>query len=130
MLIPRLDLATTHMRREEREEELASLPGFQLLPLSRFEQWGPHITKLLDPSRKTICLCHHGVRSMQVCGKPLTPAPAWGIVKHHQHCCWCHALCIARAGFGCHVPGCCPDACAAPPTIPPPWSPADGQLPG
>eukprot|EP00887_Chlorella_sp_A99_P007001 scaffold2.g7001.t1 len=52
--------------REEREAELAALPGFQLLPLSRFQEWAPTITQLLDPSKETICLCHHGVRSMQM----------------------------------------------------------------
>lgn len=45
---------------------MASLPYFQLFPTSRFAEWGPSIERHLDPSRETIVLCHHGVRSMHV----------------------------------------------------------------
>jgi len=51
--------------REPWEADIASLPGFQLLPLSRFEEWGPNLSQQLDPSKETVVLCHHGVRSMQ-----------------------------------------------------------------
>lgn len=52
--------------REEGEQRLASLPHFQLLPLSQFDSWSPTIASLLDKERETVCLCHHGVRSMQM----------------------------------------------------------------
>lgn len=51
--------------REEREEQLASLPHFKLLPLSKFESWSTQVHTLLDQEKETVCLCHHGVRSMQ-----------------------------------------------------------------
>ena len=49
--------------RELEEFELASVEGAELLPLSRFDEWAP----LLDPARETVVMCHHGVRSAQVC---------------------------------------------------------------
>jgi len=52
--------------REPWEEETASLPFFRLFPLSKLQVWGPSIAEQLDPSRETLVLCHHGVRSMQV----------------------------------------------------------------
>ena len=33
---------------------------------SRFQEWSDTITDDLDPSKKTLCLCHHGMRSGQV----------------------------------------------------------------
>ncbi|CAL8464709.1 g4244 [Coccomyxa elongata] len=51
--------------REEEEQSIASLPGFQLMPLSRFQEWGPVVTEMLDPSKTTLVLCHHGVRSFR-----------------------------------------------------------------
>ncbi len=44
---------------------MTTWPG--LLRCCRFEEWGPRIKQLLDPSKETVVLCHHGVRSMQVC---------------------------------------------------------------
>jgi rhodanese-related sulfurtransferase len=52
--------------REAGEFEAARLPGFSLLPLSLSEEWSQDITQRLDPSKDTIVLCHHGVRSMQM----------------------------------------------------------------
>eukprot|EP00899_Mesostigma_viride_P000143 jgi/Mesvir1/10129/Mv06762-RA.1 len=52
--------------REPAEEDLASLPGFRLMPLSQFSSWGGKVVTELDPTKKTVVLCHHGVRSMQV----------------------------------------------------------------
>lgn len=52
--------------REEWEHQTASLPGFQLLPLSQFGAWSGSIAQRLDPGKETLCLCHHGVRSMQM----------------------------------------------------------------
>lgn len=45
---------------------LAALPFFHLLPTSRFPEWADTIDHHLDPTRETIVLCHHGVRSMHV----------------------------------------------------------------
>lgn len=52
--------------REPSEWEIAHLPHFVLLPLSKFEEWSPQVCQLLDPTKETLVLCHHGVRSAQV----------------------------------------------------------------
>jgi rhodanese-related sulfurtransferase len=49
--------------REEAEYELAHVEGARLLPLSRFDEWAP----ALDPEEEIVFMCHHGVRSAQVC---------------------------------------------------------------
>ena len=49
--------------REPEEYELARVEGARLLPLSLFNEWTPS----LDPERETVFICHHGVRSAQVC---------------------------------------------------------------
>ncbi|MCA1592115.1 MAG: rhodanese-related sulfurtransferase [Acidobacteria bacterium] len=49
--------------REQDEFDLARIEGAQLLPLSRFNEWAAK----LDPERETIIMCHHGIRSAQVC---------------------------------------------------------------
>ncbi len=54
--------------REAEELALASLPGFRRFSLSESSAWAPMITELLDPDQETIVLCHHGVRSAQMCG--------------------------------------------------------------
>ncbi|WP_218080560.1 rhodanese-like domain-containing protein [Anthocerotibacter panamensis] len=54
--------------REPQELELAALPGFRRFSLSEFGQWGPQLGELLDPHKETIVLCHHGMRSAQMCG--------------------------------------------------------------
>ncbi|MEB3225137.1 MAG: rhodanese-like domain-containing protein [Synechococcus sp.] len=53
--------------REPFELDIVALPGFQNLPLSQFEQWSPRITVDFDPHAETYVLCHHGVRSAQMC---------------------------------------------------------------
>jgi rhodanese-related sulfurtransferase len=53
--------------REPAELELAALENFQSLPLSQFEQWSPRIAVDFDPHAETYVLCHHGVRSAQMC---------------------------------------------------------------
>lgn len=53
--------------REPMELKLASLAGFQNLPLSEFGDWSPNIHSLLDPHKETLVLCHHGMRSAQMC---------------------------------------------------------------
>lgn len=49
--------------RETFEHETASVEGARLLPLSRFNEWAAS----LDPTREIVVMCHHGVRSAQVC---------------------------------------------------------------
>ncbi len=49
--------------REPEEYELARVEGARLLPLSLFNEWAP----ALDRERETVFMCHHGIRSAQVC---------------------------------------------------------------
>lgn len=49
--------------REPAEYEIARLDEATLLPLSRFPEWAG----LLEPDREIVFMCHHGVRSAQVC---------------------------------------------------------------
>jgi len=49
--------------REPHEHEVARIEGARLLPLSRFEEWAG----TLQPEDETFVLCHHGIRSAQVC---------------------------------------------------------------
>ncbi|BAS55836.1 rhodanese-like protein [Leptolyngbya boryana NIES-2135] len=53
--------------REPWEVEMASLKPFQNLPLSQFSEWAEQIYSQLDPETETLVLCHHGVRSAQMC---------------------------------------------------------------
>lgn len=53
--------------REPFELTLAAVEGFQNLPLSQFEQWSPRIAVDFDPHGETYVICHHGVRSAQMC---------------------------------------------------------------
>lgn len=49
--------------REPFEHEMARVEGAQLLPLSRFPEWAD----TLDPEAEIVFMCHHGIRSAQVC---------------------------------------------------------------
>jgi rhodanese-related sulfurtransferase len=49
--------------RETDEHALAHVPEAQLLPLSRFQEW----VETLDPDEELVVMCHHGIRSAQVC---------------------------------------------------------------
>ena len=49
--------------REPAEHELARIEGASLLPLSLFNEWA----SALDREQETVFLCHHGIRSAQVC---------------------------------------------------------------
>ncbi|HEV2801220.1 MAG TPA: rhodanese-like domain-containing protein [Pyrinomonadaceae bacterium] len=49
--------------REPEEFELARVEGAELLPLSRFAQWAG----ALDAEEEIVVMCHHGIRSAQVC---------------------------------------------------------------
>ncbi|MEY2985353.1 MAG: hypothetical protein RLZZ568_1970 [Cyanobacteriota bacterium] len=53
--------------REPHEVEIAALPGFDVLPLSEFAQWSGTITQRYSPEKETLVLCHHGIRSDQMC---------------------------------------------------------------
>lgn len=49
--------------REPEEYEIARIEGVRLLPLSRFPEWA----STLDPEAEIVFMCHHGIRSAQVC---------------------------------------------------------------
>ncbi len=49
--------------REPEEFALARVEGVELLPLSRFEEWAG----ALKPEDEIVVMCHHGIRSAQVC---------------------------------------------------------------
>jgi rhodanese-related sulfurtransferase len=53
--------------REAEELAIVRLPGFIHLPLSQFGHWGPELQRHLNPHQETYVLCHHGVRSAQMC---------------------------------------------------------------
>ncbi|MCL1462842.1 rhodanese-like domain-containing protein [Argonema galeatum] len=53
--------------REPQELVLASLEGFENLPLSEFAEWSGEIQTRFDPHAETIVMCHHGIRSAQMC---------------------------------------------------------------
>ncbi|KAM3095408.1 rhodanese-like domain-containing protein [Phormidesmis sp. 146-35] len=53
--------------REVWEVETAGLPGFIVLPLSDYAEWSEEIHTRLDPQKETLVLCHHGMRSAQMC---------------------------------------------------------------
>lgn len=49
--------------REPEEFELARVEGAELLPLSRLQEWAG----TLDAEEEIVVMCHHGIRSAQVC---------------------------------------------------------------
>ncbi len=53
--------------REPAEISIAQLPGFQVFSLSEFDSWSENILTQFDPQKETLVLCHHGVRSGQMC---------------------------------------------------------------
>ena len=53
--------------REPTEANIAFIPQFKLLPLSQSQQWMNRITIDFKPELETIVMCHHGVRSAQMC---------------------------------------------------------------
>jgi rhodanese-related sulfurtransferase len=53
--------------REPEEVSIAVIPGFTILPLSQFADWSNEITARFAPEVETIVLCHHGIRSAQMC---------------------------------------------------------------
>ena len=53
--------------RERNEFAIAKIPGFALYPLSEFERWSENILIDLASETETIVMCHHGMRSAQLC---------------------------------------------------------------
>lgn len=53
--------------REESEAQIAFLPQFKLLPLSQYNFWGSQIHSLFNRELETIVMCHHGIRSANMC---------------------------------------------------------------
>lgn len=53
--------------REPQEISIACLPKFKAFPLSQFRTWETTIQTQLDPHAETYVLCHHGIRSAQMC---------------------------------------------------------------
>jgi rhodanese-related sulfurtransferase len=53
--------------REPEEIEIARVEGFTYLPLSQFAQWSDQIPQHFDADALTLVMCHHGVRSQQMC---------------------------------------------------------------
>jgi rhodanese-related sulfurtransferase len=53
--------------REDQEIAIAHLEGFENLPLSKFAEWSDQIQTRFDPEVETLVLCHHGIRSAQMC---------------------------------------------------------------
>ncbi|MFB2772135.1 rhodanese-like domain-containing protein [Pelatocladus sp. BLCC-F211] len=53
--------------REPQEVAIAHIEGFVNFPLSEFAEWGNEIHARLDPHAETLVLCHHGIRSAQMC---------------------------------------------------------------
>ena len=53
--------------REPQEVALARVDGFEILPLSEYQEWSDQIKTRFDPHAETIVMCHHGVRSAQMC---------------------------------------------------------------
>ncbi|MGF1520744.1 MAG: rhodanese-like domain-containing protein [Leptolyngbyaceae cyanobacterium] len=53
--------------REPQEVAIAAIAGFQNLPLSQFANWETQIHSQFDAATETIVMCHHGMRSAQMC---------------------------------------------------------------
>lgn len=53
--------------REPEEVAKASIEGFSSLPLSQFAEWEFEMRTRFDPHTETLVLCHHGIRSQQMC---------------------------------------------------------------
>ena len=53
--------------REPEEVSLAFIEGFTVLPLSQFALWSETMNTRFNPEAETIVLCHHGIRSAQMC---------------------------------------------------------------
>ncbi|BBA80309.1 rhodanese [cyanobacterium endosymbiont of Rhopalodia gibberula] len=53
--------------REPHEVMIAYIEGFKVLSLSEFGQWSDRIVTNFNPHAETFVICHHGMRSAQMC---------------------------------------------------------------
>lgn len=53
--------------REPEEVAIAFIEGFEILPLSQFADWADSLQTRFDPHAETLVMCHHGIRSAQMC---------------------------------------------------------------
>ncbi len=53
--------------REPQEIATARIDGFVNLPLSEFGDWSDQVATMFNPHAETLVLCHHGIRSGQMC---------------------------------------------------------------
>ncbi len=53
--------------RERDEVEIAAIAGFEIFPLSEYAEWEVSFKQNFDPHAETLVLCHHGMRSGQMC---------------------------------------------------------------
>ncbi|WP_204104420.1 MULTISPECIES: rhodanese-like domain-containing protein [Spirulina sp. CCY15215] len=53
--------------REPEEIAIAHIAGFEVLPLSQFNDWSEDIKQRFNTESETLVLCHHGMRSAQMC---------------------------------------------------------------
>jgi rhodanese-related sulfurtransferase len=53
--------------REPDEIAIAFVEGFSVLPLSQYQEWSSNIATQFNPAAETLVMCHHGMRSFQMC---------------------------------------------------------------
>lgn len=53
--------------REPEEVNIAKVEGFEVLPLSQFQEWSESIHARFDKDKPTVVMCHHGMRSQHMC---------------------------------------------------------------
>ena len=53
--------------REPDEVAIARIDGFEVLSLSQFADWADSISARFDSQAETVVMCHHGIRSAQMC---------------------------------------------------------------
>jgi rhodanese-related sulfurtransferase len=53
--------------REHDEIEIAAIADFIILPLSEYGEWSVDFSGKFNPHAETLVLCHHGMRSAQMC---------------------------------------------------------------
>lgn len=53
--------------REPEEVAIAFIQGFEVLPLSEFPEWSKQIKTRFQSEAETLVICHHGIRSAQMC---------------------------------------------------------------
>jgi rhodanese-related sulfurtransferase len=53
--------------RERDEVKIAAIADFTILPLSEYGEWSVDFKEKFNPHAETLVLCHHGMRSAQMC---------------------------------------------------------------